>query len=55
MANGKNRRSLITNLTVNGEEVVQFEEIANATTSFYENLYKKERIRWLNIENLLDH
>lgn len=43
------------NLTVNGEEVVQFEEIANAAISFYDSLYKKDEMMRPHIENFFDN
>lgn len=43
-----------SSLLIDGQETMEFEEIANAATSFFNHLYKKERGERPLIENLFE-
>lgn len=53
-ANGKKRKNLITSLMIDGEEVMNFENIANEAISFFQYLYKKDASQRPYIRNLFE-
>lgn len=54
IASGRKRKNLITKLMIDGNETIDFETIANATTNFYESLFSQEDISRPRIENLFE-
>lgn len=54
LANGKKRKNQILGLKVDEEEVVDFEDISNETSSSFERLYKKDRGERPVIDNLFE-
>lgn len=54
LANGRKRKNQTSSLTIDGEEILNFEDISNEATSFYENLYKKRKGDRSFIDNLFE-
>lgn len=53
VVNGRRRKKLLTSLLIEGEEVMNFENIVNETISYFRGLYK-DPIKSSYIENLFE-
>lgn len=54
LVNGRKRKNLISSILTEGQEMMEFEEIANEATLFYNRLYRKERGSRPMIEKLFE-